>query len=134
MAKEEKGITEPQFVDFLIHYNFIQLALGTVLGMAFNQIVLSFVDDLLFPLIGRWFKIKNLADLVWANMEVGKFLINFIYFIIVIGSISLVFMLIFFPYLKQSVQEAKKEDHQDDQIREQVLHQLKFQNSRFEQK
>lgn len=45
-----------EFKDFAIRGNVIDLAVGVIIGAAFNKIVDSIVNDLIMPLVGVFFK------------------------------------------------------------------------------
>lgn len=77
-----------EFKEFALKGNVIDLAVGVVIGAAFNAIVKSLVDDIITPLILTPLLeragLKNIQELTWgAGVKYGNFLSNIISFIIV---------------------------------------------------
>lgn len=78
-----------EFKDFALKGNVLDLAVGVVIGAAFNAIVKSLVDDIITPLLLtpalEAAHLKNLTELVIPGTAVkyGNFLSNVISFIIV---------------------------------------------------
>ncbi|MFP9113017.1 large-conductance mechanosensitive channel protein MscL [Flavobacterium sp. RHBU_3] len=85
-----------EFKDFALKGNVIDLAVGVVIGAAFNNIVKSLVDDIITPLILtpalKAAKLSNLAELTIPGTAVkyGNFLSNIISFVIVAFALFLV--------------------------------------------
>ena len=92
----------------LRHFDFIQFALGTTIGISFNHIALSLTNDIVFPLIENFFNLKALDHLVWYNMEIGKFLVNLIYFSIIVAFVFLVIWKIMAPYVADIIKDREK--------------------------
>jgi large conductance mechanosensitive channel len=78
-----------EFKEFALKGNVIDLAVGVVIGAAFNAIVKSLVEDIITPLLLtpalEAANLKNLAELTIPGTAVkyGNFLSNVISFIIV---------------------------------------------------
>lgn len=78
-----------EFKDFALKGNVLDLAVGVVIGAAFNAIVKSLVEDIITPLLLtpalEAANLKNLTELVIPGTAVkyGNFLSNVISFIIV---------------------------------------------------
>lgn len=78
-----------EFKDFALKGNVMDLAIGVIIGAAFNNIVKSLVDDIITPLLLtpalKAANIQNLAELTIPGTAVkyGNFLSNVISFIIV---------------------------------------------------
>ena len=78
-----------EFKDFALKGNVIDLAVGVVIGAAFNAIVKSLVEDIITPLLLtpalKAANLNNLTELVIPGTAVkyGNFLSNVISFIIV---------------------------------------------------
>lgn len=78
-----------EFREFAMKGNVIDLAIGVVIGGAFNKIVSSLVDDILTPAILtpalKAANLSNLAELTIPGTAIkyGNFLSNIISFIIV---------------------------------------------------
>lgn len=64
MAKKEKvGGFFKDFKAFITKGNILDMAVGVIIGSAFNQIVTSLVNDILMPVIGKLCNTQDLADL-----------------------------------------------------------------------
>jgi large-conductance mechanosensitive channel len=94
--------------DVLYHFDFIQYTIGTLLGIAFSTFILSFVNEIFFPLIENVFRMKTLSELVLYNMQLGKFFIKLIYFGIVLLIVYLIVWIIMRPYVSHII---KKEEN-----------------------
>lgn len=68
MAREKSGFFR-DFKKFITKGNILDMAVGVIIGTAFNQIVKSLVDDILMPLIGRLANTKDLTDLKYVLTE-----------------------------------------------------------------
>lgn len=87
-----------EFKEFAIKGNLVDIAVGFVMGVAFNKIVSSFTDGIVSPLVGLIFQ-SDFKDLKWVINEgvanetgevvgeiavlYGDFLTNLVDFIIV---------------------------------------------------
>ena len=88
-----------EFREFALKGNVIDLAVGVVIGAAFNSIVKSLVDDIITPLILTPLLeragLKDIQDLTWgAGVKYGNFLSNIISFLIVAFALFLIVKLI----------------------------------------
>lgn len=77
-----------EFKEFALKGSVLDLAVGVVIGAAFNAIVKSLVDDIITPLILtpvlKAANLEDIKDLTWgAGVKYGNFLSNVISFIIV---------------------------------------------------
>ncbi len=61
MAKKSSFLTD--FKKFITKGNILDMAVGMIIGTAFNQIVKSLVDDILMPVIGKLANTKDLTEL-----------------------------------------------------------------------
>jgi len=61
-TKSKKGFVQ-EFTEFAVQGNAIDLAVGVIIGAAFNKIVQSIVNDLLMPPIGLAIGGVNFKDL-----------------------------------------------------------------------
>ncbi len=52
MAKEEKKGFVKEFKEFILRGNVVDLAVGVIIGGAFQAIINSFINDLIMPFIG----------------------------------------------------------------------------------
>ena len=76
-----------EFVDFLKQYGVIGLAIAVIIGGKLNELVTSFVQDLLMPLLFRpalqAAHVDDIRKLSWDGILYGKVLGSFVDFIIV---------------------------------------------------
>jgi large conductance mechanosensitive channel len=77
-----------EFKDFAMRGNVIDLAVGVVIGAAFNAIVTSLISDVITPLILKpaldAAHLTNLEDLTaFGSVKYGKFISSIISFILV---------------------------------------------------
>lgn len=74
------------FRDFILRGNVVDLAVGIMIGAAFNSVVSALVKDLMTPLVAAIFKQPNFATLTFtlngSQFMYGDFLNNIISFII----------------------------------------------------
>ena len=86
MSKKKGFIGE--FKEFLTRGSVIDLAVGVIIGGAFQKIVSSLVEDILMPIIGVLFGGFSVADYGWqinadTVLAYGNFIQNIINFILV---------------------------------------------------
>ena len=85
-----------EFKSFAMQGNVVDLAVGVVIGAAFNKIVTSLVDDIITPLILtpalKAANLNNLAELVMPGTAIkyGSFISSIISFIIVAFALFMV--------------------------------------------
>lgn len=77
-----------EFRDFALKGNVVDLAVGVIIGAAFNSIVTSFINDVITPLVLKpaldAAHLSRLEDLVlFGTVKYGKFLSALISFVIV---------------------------------------------------
>ena len=74
-----------EFKEFALRGNAISLAVGMMIGLAFQGVVMSLTDNILSPIIGLFVR-GNLDGLEWAVLGVtlryGAFITSVIHFII----------------------------------------------------
>ena len=63
MAKKKKSGFFTDFKTFITKGNILDMAVGMIIGTAFNQIVKSLVDHILMPVIGNLCNTQDLVDL-----------------------------------------------------------------------
>ncbi len=63
MAKSKKPGFFHDFKTFITKGNILDMAVGVIIGGAFNKIVTSLVNDILMPVIGKICNTSDLADL-----------------------------------------------------------------------
>jgi len=98
-----------EFKAFVLRGNVIDLAIGVIIGAAFNKIVSSLVDDVITPLL-----LKPLLDLagltelqdlkIFGGVKYGMFVSNVISFIIVA---FVLFIIVKIAHAHRKKEEAK---------------------------
>jgi large conductance mechanosensitive channel len=80
-----------EFKAFAIKGNVIDLAVGVVIGTAFNKIVDSLVNDIVMQTIAAIFKQPDFAAIAWhingGAIKIGAFINNIVNFLIVAVSV-----------------------------------------------
>lgn len=66
MAKKNKSGFFTDFKKFITKGNILDMAVGMIIGTAFNQIVKSLVDHILMPVIGNLCDTRDLVDLKYV--------------------------------------------------------------------
>lgn len=72
-----------EFKEFAVKGNAIELAVGIVIGTAFNSIVNSLVGDVIMPAIAMIFGQPNFSAIVLGSIKIGNFINAIINFIII---------------------------------------------------
>ena len=79
------------FKDFIVRGSVVDLAVGVMVGAAFNSVVSALVKDLMTPLIAAIFKQPNFSTLTFAvngsQFLYGDFINNLISFLITAATI-----------------------------------------------
>lgn len=76
-----------EFKAFALKGNAIELAVGIVVGTAFNSIVNSLVGDVIMPAIGMVFGQPDFSAIVLGSIKIGSFVNSIINFIIIALSV-----------------------------------------------
>lgn len=81
-----------EFKDFALRGNMVDMAVGIVIGAAFQKIVSSLVNDIIMPPIGFVIAGVNISKLHWAlndmvKINYGNFLQSLIDFVIIAFSV-----------------------------------------------
>ena len=83
-----------EFKEFALKGNIIDLAVGVVIGGAFQKIVNSLVNDIIMPAISVLTGNVDFSDMVWqvgdASIKYGNFITMIVDFLIIAFSIFLV--------------------------------------------
>lgn len=105
-----------EFKQFLLRGNVVDLAVGIVIGGAFNVVVMALVKDFITPLVGAIFSMPKEAmrfRVGAATFLVGDFLDALISFLIVA---AVVFFLVVKP-VNYLVERSRQEDSPDPTTR-----------------
>jgi large conductance mechanosensitive channel len=101
-----------EFKEFAMRGNIVDLAIGVIIGGAFNKIVSSLVNDMIMPLIGLLLGGIDFSGLSFqigdAVVKYGMFIQTVVDFLIVAFSIFL-FMKVLSKLYRLKKQEEKKE-------------------------
>lgn len=103
-----------EFKTFAVKGNVIDLAVGVVIGTAFNKIVDSLVNDIIMQAIAASFGKPDFANIVWhingGAIKIGSFVNNIVNFFIVALSVFVAIKLVnrFLPNRNQDVKDAKE--------------------------
>lgn len=76
-----------EFKAFAMQGNLIDLAVGIVIGTAFNAIVNSLVADIVMPVIGTIFGKPDFSAIAFGSIKVGSFLTSIVNFLIIALSV-----------------------------------------------
>ncbi|UUD34921.1 MscL family protein [Mycoplasmopsis caviae] len=116
--------------------NMFMLAIGLLLGTAFNAVVSSLANDVIMQAIAKLFNVDEVKELKVGNILIGKFLAALISFIIVA---FIIFVALIVIYLIRNVIEAKKLKKNPPAViepkpttEELILNELKKLNERLE--
>lgn len=125
-AKYQKSVKNffQEFRDFAMKGNVIDLAVGVIIGGAFNTIITSLVNDVIMPLLGIVIGRVNISELQVTLSQVpgskpnvlryGSFLQAVLNFLIIAFSIFLMIKTInrlhFTQKAKEQEEEAKEEE------------------------
>lgn len=103
------------FKKFLMRGNVLDLAVAVVIGLAFQQVVTSFVDDVLMRFIGAVVGKPGFQDLVWevgdGKVLYGAFINTVINFLIIAAA---VFVIVKAFEKMQSLRRGSPEAEEDD--------------------
>ncbi len=84
-----KGLWD-EFKKFIARGNVMDLAVGLAIGTAFQKIVSSLVNDVIFPTLAPVLKVAEFSDWTWRGILVGNFIKNIADFVIIAIAIFLV--------------------------------------------
>jgi large conductance mechanosensitive channel len=76
-----------EFKEFAIKGNAIELAVGIVIGTAFNSIIQSLVTDIIMPMIATVFGQPDFSTIMIGAVRIGSFLNAVINFLIIALSV-----------------------------------------------
>jgi large conductance mechanosensitive channel len=76
-----------EFQAFAMQGNLIDLAVGIVIGTAFNAIVTSLVADVIMPIIAMIFGAPDFSAIALGQVMIGKFITSIVNFLIIALSV-----------------------------------------------
>lgn len=101
-----------EFKEFALKGNAIELAVGVIVGSAFQSIIKSLVNDIIMPLISLLFGKVDFSEWILkignTTIPYGSFISNIVNFILVAFALFLVVRYI--NKLNKEIEEAKKEN------------------------
>ncbi len=95
--------------DILSNFNFIELSIGTALGIASKDFIYEITDSFMLPILSLIMNIKNLNNaFIYKvgknNIYFGKIIFDFIRFIILVLLIVLLIYFILEPMIRQIIE------------------------------
>lgn len=101
-----------EFKEFALKGNSIELAVGVIIGGAFQSIIKSLVNDIIMPLISALFGKVDFSEWVWkignTTIPYGSFISAVVNFLLIAFSLFLVVKYI--NRLNRKIEEAKKQE------------------------
>ena len=101
-----------EFKEFALKGNAIELAVGVVVGGAFQTIIKSLVNDIIMPLFSALFGKVDFSEWVWkignSTVPYGSFISAIVNFLLIAFSLFLVVKYI--NKLNRKIEEAKKSE------------------------
>ena len=120
-----------EFKEFALKGNVIDLAIGVIIGGAFQKIVSSLVEDIIMPSISIFTGKIDFSDLVFtvgdASIKYGSFITTIIDFLLV--ALSLFLFITYINKLNKKLEQAKL-----DELSGKLLSKNKFFNKKSKKK
>ena len=118
-----------EFRGFLLKTNALALAVGVIIGTAFNKIVSSLVADIVMPLVGVMLggvRFESLSTRVGAaEIAYGKFIQSIVDFLIIAASVFVAVKVINHMRRKDEQQPPQAAPPRDVQLLEEIRDLLK---------
>ncbi len=132
MSKNKKSTFLKDFKAFISKGNVLDLAVATIIGSAFSQIVSSFTNGIIMPLISLLFKVENLDKMVLTLRpetvnEVGEVIdpaIVWQYGTFIQAIVNFLIIAFFLFVLVRVIRNVRKQLDFDTQLRESVQKKL----------
>lgn len=93
-----------EFKAFALQGSLIDLAVGIVIGTAFNAVVNSLVTDIVMPIIATLFGKPDFSAIVLGNIMIGNFITAIVNFLIIGLSVFVVLKFVLRTKKEQPVQ------------------------------
>lgn len=103
-----------EFKKFIARGNVIDLAVGLAVGAAFQKIVSSLVNDIIFPALTPLLNVANFSDWKVGPLLVGSFIKNIADFLIIAFFIFLVVK--FINRFKNKEEEKSTEENKQEKL------------------
>ncbi len=106
------------FREFLLRGNLIELAVAFVVGAAFTAVVMSLVDNVLMPVIGKMGGEPNFDSVDVADIPIGAFITDLVAFVLIAAA---VYFLVVAPYNRLLELRKRGEVEEPDVVEENTL-------------
>lgn len=104
-----------EFKKFALKGSVIDLAVGLAIGTAFQKIVSSLVNDVVFPSLAPVLKVAEFSDWTWRGILIGNFIKNVADFLIIAMAIFIAVKL-FNRFKKNDEKSATPELSKQEQL------------------
>jgi large conductance mechanosensitive channel len=104
--------------DFLLRGNLIDLAVAFVVGAAFTAVVMSLVDNVLMPVIGKMGGEPNFDSVDVADIPIGAFITDLVAFVLIATA---VYFLVVAPYNRLLEMRKRGEVEESEVVEENTL-------------
>lgn len=111
-----------EFKEFAIKGNVIDLAVGVMIGTAFNKIVSSLVNDLIMPIFALFIGKESFSDLAYKDIHYGSFIQSVVDFLIIGFALFFVVKVINkLEHIREKREVKAKEEEKEEVSKEQEL-------------
>lgn len=104
-----------EFKKFALKGSVIDLAVGLAIGTAFQKIVSSLVNDVIFPSLAPVLKVAEFSDWTWRGIMLGNFIKNVVDFLVIATAIFVVVKL-FNRFKKKDEKSARPELSKQEEL------------------
>lgn len=94
-----------EFKAFAVQGNMLDLAVGIVIGTAFNAIITSLVGDVIMPIIAMIFGQPDFSAIMLGQIKIGSFITSIVNFLIIALSVFMTIKVITRWMPKKAVQQ-----------------------------
>jgi large conductance mechanosensitive channel len=106
------------FKDFLLRGNLIELAVAFVIGTAFTVVVLSLVDNVLMPIVGKLGGEPNFDSIDIADIPIGAFITDLVAFLFIAAA---VYFFVVVPYNRFEEYRKRNEAEEAEEVDENTV-------------
>ena len=107
------------FKAFLMRGNLVELAVAFVIGTAFAALVLSLVDNVLMPIIGKLGGEPNFDSIDIADIPIGAFITDLVGFLFIAAA---VYFMVVLPYTKyEEYRRRHRGEEEPEELEENTL-------------
>lgn len=91
-------------IQFISHYGLIGFSLSTALGLAFSAVIKNISEELIMPLFGMLFHVKNISDysiqIMGQDIALGLVVTSVLSYVVTIGIIIFFGYYVFYEFTK----------------------------------